>query len=600
MNFKENIFEDALVDWKKRSTEQSFVTTIGALHTTRFLGGIREASATAFQKSIYEGADDVHLFKADAVREEIKRRIIQSENRGYIRPWYADCGLWAERTNILRAFPEEDIDFVLRLSLYPINRDDPTPLLEERIKYLEKLDPPIPYNDDGTINEFELGEKKVIIEPYIRPNIELYSCLIGIIKLLFPLTSEERRPIIMSMLKSEEFDKFYRRRFVAQADAEGSTARITPLIGEFHPDLRFGGNFVLKYLAENNEELYASRVVTLWLFALFGDNPGARTFIQKGWESIAIINRWADNKGEGDRLEGYFQLINQGVEYAKLMKIYNGFYHMMRTEYATKLNYHDYATQLYHLLALRDRSIEPFEKGIFPITLEGGRLDQQVMLHQLGVAALESALTKLTNQIPIPKGIANSRMVLIKRKANLRKAVAPENVQKELLESFTRIGEHYETNDREKIEEEFKVIHSVISPRSELYFKEMENRIAKESSESGVYKEELASALETPQMLVKQFGSESLKFMKNDIEDEELEADILDYFTLMLSMKSSELLFDDATTSTLRRKQVTRSLYNDYFIPSMELVKYAKNRLEEAEKESQEESESPTSLTDEI
>jgi hypothetical protein len=272
----------------------------------------------------------------------------------------------------------------------------------------------------------------------------------------------------------------------------------------------------------------------------------------------------------------------------------------MRTEYATKLNYHDYATQLYHLLALRDRSIEPFEKGIFPFTLEGGRLDQQVMLHQLGVAALESALTKLTNQIPIPKGIANSRMVLIKRKANLRKAVSPETVQKELLESFNRIGEHYEKNDREKIEEEFKVIHSVIAPRSELYFKEMENRIAKENSESGVYKEELASALETPQMLVKQFGSESLKFMENDIEDEELEADILNYFTLMLSMKSSELLFDDATTSILRRKQVTRSLYNDYFIPSMELVKYAKNRLEEAEKESQEESESPTSLTDEI
>ncbi|MFW9928170.1 MAG: hypothetical protein ACFFD1_02135 [Candidatus Thorarchaeota archaeon] len=595
MNSNENNFDEALVEWKKRSTEQSFVNTIGLLVTSRYLGGIKDESATAFQKSIYEGADDVHLFKADAVREEIKKRIIQSENRGWIRPWYADVGLWSERTNILRAFPEEDIDFVLRLSLYPI--EDSTFQLEDRMILLEKLDPSIPYNDDGSINEFELGEKKIQIEKFARPVIELYSCLVGIIKFLFPLTFEERKPIILSIINPNEFDKFFRQRFVAQADAEGRSSRVMPLIGEFHDDIRYQGNFSLKYIAENNEDIFIGRVLILWLFALFGDNPGARAYLMKGWEIIPSLDSWALEKGNGNKFDGYATLINQGVEYSKLMKIYSGFRHSMRTEYATKLTYNEYAIQLYHLLALRDRSLEPFEKRMFPVALEGGELEKNVILNQLGINAIESELTKLTDQIPIPRGIANARMVLIKRKTNLRKAVAPDHLQKEILDSFAKIEDYYENNQRDKIEDTFKIIHDILAPRSEIYFKEMEERIAKESAESGVYKEELASALETPQMLVKQFGSESLKFMKNDIEDNYQDHEILDYFSLMLSMKSSELLFDDATTSILRRKQVTKSLFNDFYVPSMELVKYAKNKMEESEKELKEETDSQ--ITDE-
>ena len=153
-----NPFDAALTEWKKRSTDQTFVKTIGNLYTLRYSSVIRSEAASAFRKSIYEESDEVHAFKADAVRRTIIERIIQSENRGYIRPWYTNVGFWAERTNILKAISEEDVDFILRGSLLPPEGSDDDTYLHKNLRkaILQKSDPIVPRLEDGSINEFVL------------------------------------------------------------------------------------------------------------------------------------------------------------------------------------------------------------------------------------------------------------------------------------------------------------------------------------------------------------------------------------------------------------------------------------------------------------
>ncbi|HKZ41786.1 MAG TPA: hypothetical protein VJ044_12540, partial [Candidatus Hodarchaeales archaeon] len=580
----ENVFDQALTEWKLKSVNQSFVGTIGQLYFLRMGSGtITEQSAKAFQKSIYEGDDTVHVVRADKVREEIRQRIIQSEHRGFIRPWYAEVGLWAERTTILKAMPEEDIDFILRASLLSEGaKESDTLFVDIRKTLLEKLDPAVPKLEDGTVNEVEFAFLRRTLEEHARPIIELYACLKGMIKLLFPLNSDEIKPLVRFLFDSLTVDKFFRRRFIPPKPDASTEEEQRPLVGEFHSLTRTSSNFVIKFLAEGDEEFYQRRVLLLWLFALFSENPGAREYLtRRKMGCIPELDAWATRNGEGDRIAGYVELIRLAVEFNKVRNISRGFWQSIRTEYATRLTFGDYATELYHLLALRESSLLPFENQLYPIPVEGGDMAEETLIHQIGLAAIESELSKLSSTVPSPRGTINAKMILVKRVANLRKAVAPLPLQSEILTGFAKIGEffHSEPPKRDLIVKEMARIHEVLTPRAEKHFSEMKQRIDEEAAESGQYKEELAATLETPQMLVKQFGNESMRFVRSESLNLPNVSQTSAMFVLMMSMKSSELLFDDSSTSAIRRKQVTKSIYEDFFVPQVELINYAKNRL---------------------
>ena len=579
-----NPFDAALTEWKKRSTDQTFVKTIGNLYTLRYSSVIRSEAASAFRKSIYEESDEVHAFKADAVRRTIIERIMHSENRGYIRPWYTNVGFWAERTNILKAISEEDVDFILRGSLLPPEGSDDDTYLHKDLRkaILQKSDPIVPRLEDGSINEFVLGELRRDIDSYSRPVIELYASLKALIRLLFPLKPEEAKNVILMVFNSEEVDNFFRKRFISLEKDASEKERVLPLLGEGHNDIRYRGNFVLKYIAENNEEFFQHRTLLLWLFALFSENPVARDYITKNtYAIIPKLDSWLANSGDNDRLEGYFQLIYKGSELQKVITLLSSLLHILRTEYASKQAFSEYGSQIYHLLILREEVLKHFSEGNYPIPIETSKLEQEAILQQICIATIDSELNKFTNMIPTPKGVSNSRMILMKRKNNLHKSIAPMELQNNLKIAFaSNVAQLFQTNKSQKsdinIENEIRKIHDALSPRGEKYFAEMKKRIEEDQNEFGDQKEELSNAMEHPQTFVKQYGFEAQRFMKSEIEIND--PDLSDYFALMLSMKTSELLFDDATTSVLKRKSVTKSIFNDYYKPQLELVKYIKNK----------------------
>ena len=132
----------------------------------------------------------------------------------------------------------------------------------------------------------------------------------ALIKFLFPLKPEEAKNIILMLFNSEEVDNFFRKRFVPSEKDTTGKERIFPLIGENHIDIRYRGNFVLKYLAENDEKLFQHRVLLLWLFALFSENAVARECIQKNTYALTPkLDAWSAASGNGNRFEGYFHLI---------------------------------------------------------------------------------------------------------------------------------------------------------------------------------------------------------------------------------------------------------------------------------------------------
>ena len=133
-------FELARLEWQKLSKHQSWIHAFGDLYVRRF--PILKMSETASQvsSSILEADDSVHAFNAEGVRSTIIKRIIQGEKRGFVRPWYSEAGLWAENSNILKAFSEQDLHYVVMENFrYPKGTTGEFAL--ESAKMVEILDP---------------------------------------------------------------------------------------------------------------------------------------------------------------------------------------------------------------------------------------------------------------------------------------------------------------------------------------------------------------------------------------------------------------------------------------------------------------------------
>ncbi len=531
------------------SSQVSWYTLFGDLYVIKYPKLSAEASADSIKKSLFEADDSVHAWSATAVRQRIKERIMQAEQRGIIREWYANFGFFCEQMNYLKGIPEQDIDFVSRVSLL----GDDAPFRKPRKALIKQLDPPTKIVTEKLINE---------IAKWARPQLEFYGLLTGVNRRLFAFTDEEIIEIIDFLLDYEKADKFLRQRFIEFPEDE---EEVFPFIGEGHPDIRTENNFVLQCIANGDKDYYPIRVIQLWLHSLLKDDPVARMAIED--ENFL--------KKLGENLDQAKSLVLDSIYVLKFMVIQGQYLGTLRGEYATKADYKGYAGQLHHLMKLRETILNRLDKHKELLPVEFTFLKDRQLLSTIGTTCIEAVLKQLEKQIPAPEGTGMTRTILQKRKANMRNEVIPENIRDDTLYSFLQVQLD---SSLEEFEVAIRYPANILFPRGEAYFKEMEEQVKKQIAEMGMdLKQELKTSVDTPQTMVKQYGKDTRTWFGELGLDMEKQ-DAIDVFTAIMALKGSEILFDDATT-THKEKRIVAQHLQDYFEPQLKKLKEVHSEL---------------------
>ncbi|MFX1513815.1 MAG: hypothetical protein ACFFCQ_14620 [Promethearchaeota archaeon] len=542
-------FEDARIEWKAMSSKVSWYMLFGDLYVVKYPRLSAEESADSIKKSIFEADDSVHAWSAGAVRERIKERLMQADQRGIIREWYANLGFLCERMNYLKGIPEQDIDYVTRTSFL----GDISTFRETQVALLEHLDPQTKVITEEIINK---------ITEWGRPQLEFYGLLTGMNRRLFAFTDEEIMEIIEFLLDSEKADKFLRKRFIEFPEGE---EEIFPFIGEGHPDIRTEENFILKYIANGDSSFYPHRIIQLWLHTLLKSDPLSRKVV----EEESFLKKLSDDLNEAK------VLILDSIYLLKFMVVQAQFLGTLRGEYATKADYPGYASQLHHLMKLRETIVNRLETHKELLPVEFTFLKKGQFLSTIGTTCIEAVLKQLEKQIPAPEGTGMTRTILNKRKTNMRREVIPESVRDDVLYSFLQIQVNSQVQDYE-----IAIRHpaNILFPRGEAYFREMEEFVKNQIAEMGMdLKQELKTAVDTPKTLIKQYGKEARTwFDELGLDMDNIEA--TDIYTVILALKSSEILFDAATTTDKEKRIVAQSL-QEYFQPQLKKLKEVQAEL---------------------
>jgi hypothetical protein len=416
--------------------------------------------------------------------------------------------------------------------------------------------------------EIELNVLKYALFDYLRPQIEFFAVLKGLERSLYPLTRVEFEAIADILLDPEKADDVLRKRFY-----DGDKAKARPLLGENHRELQIHTNFAVKYIGAENPEFYTIRCVVLWIFSLLMENKGANEYFCK---KKALLFDEIPKYCEENNVT-YKDLVWQALEYARFEKIVSNITHMMRTEYAGKANFKHYATELYHLLHQRRKTMSIFEKKAYPIEIDAIKYEETNFLIELGQKMIDSILDKLQSQIPIPRGASpiHTRAIIAKRKSNLEKEVAGPSIRQDIINKVLEIRGNYEKeSDQHIIEQKLRFAYDTLMPRGQKYFKEMETRMNEIKEELGPVDmaEEYSDLKDNPQSLVRQFGPEAQRLARQFFDDPD-NISYSDFYNLIASMKSVQLLFDEATINVLRRNKITLSMMNEFFQPQIELIK---------------------------
>lgn len=574
-------FELARLEFQKLSKNQSWIHAFGDLYVRRF--PILKMSETASQvsASILEADDSVHAFNAEGVRSTIIKRIIEGEKRGFVRPWYSEAGLWAENSNILKAFSEMDLHYVVMENFrYPEGTSGEFTMESE--KMCKILDPDefknLTISWEQVEYEYALNVIKYELFNWLRPQIEFFAVFKGLERSLYPFGREEFNQVANLLLDPEMADIVLRKRFYDPSE-KGKKA-FHPLVGEGHSELSLHRNFLVKYLGAENKELYTRRTVVLWLFSLLMSNERARQyFFSKGALLFDEIHDYCEKNSVT-----YTDLIWQALEYAKLEKIFNNFSHTLRTEYASKSQFSNYASDLFHLLHQRKSTMTVFEEYKFPIELDTSKFEETNFLIELGQKTIDSIVMKLQSQIPIPKGVfVHQRAIMMKRKNNLEREVAPPAVRQEIIEKILEIKNYYKDDTQvSEIEKLLRYCYDVMMPRGQKYFEEMETRMAELKADMGTVDmaEEYSEQMDNPQSLVRQFGPEASRLSRQFFDEPE-KVGYEEFYSLLSAMKSVQLLFDEATINTMRKNNVTDSMMQEFFKPQIDMTKEIKKSQDE-------------------
>ncbi|MHA2247946.1 MAG: hypothetical protein ACXADY_23570 [Candidatus Hodarchaeales archaeon] len=553
-----SVFEEAKDEWRHFLTGKKWPSTIlGETYYIRYpVEAVGTAEAQTYKKSIYRGDDSVHAWDASGIRQTIIQRMIETQERT-IRPWYGEISFFSDATKFLHPMPESELDFILRTSLSSNQEgDESLPFLKARNELLGFLDPDLtPKEEKKTIYYLETPEDRA--KKYCQTIIELYGLLNITKDRLFILEDDEIQEFINLMLDINKADKFLVKRFVEINEEDNR-----PFIGLDNQDIKKKSNFLLKYIAGGDEEYYRFRVFQLWLRNLLGFDTEAKKYIEEMKSDLIL---------EFNDEEIIERSLMQAIKLHLWISMKERYISILRTDYATKLNFSGYKSDLIHLLNSRKdlfSEISP-ESQILPI--EPSKYDPRYTCHELGIAMIESILDYLSKQIPEPEGFdrIQSRFIVNKRISNMRKYVLTDEIKDEILgkisDAIEKMGLE---NEEEEIEKLIREPYNRIVPRGEHYFKTMETEVKQTMEKMGDkdLRKELALSTDDPQTLVKQYGLKAIDIVGKDYELEAL-------YSTILSLKSNEIIFSGTSLSALKKQRVIESFINDLFSPQFDFLR---------------------------
>jgi hypothetical protein len=556
------IFEDAEAEWKVLLANHSWPSPVfGETYYLRYPIDVGTKEAVSYRQSIFRGDDTQHAWEASAVRQKIISRLIESHERK-IRKWYGELSYFADSIKFLLPLPEIELDFILRTSLLS---KETQPYPEARNKLLQNLDP-------------DLTEKPVVIfeEEYEGPEdraikfgkcqIELYGLFNVIKDRLFVLTDTEILEILDLLLDVNRTDRFLVKRFVKPRLDD-----IKPFIGQGNREITLPSNFLLKHIGGDDAEFYKRRVFQLWLKNLLDFDKKASDY---------ILERKGDLFTEFDDEEVMKRILLQAIKLHKLISIKERFISLLKNEYARRKDFSSYKGELIHLLQSREEFFSELEAES-PLSglISHSQYAPRFFCHELGVAMVDSILSYLSQQIPEPEGVGGkiqSRMLLNKRINSMKKYVMTNEIRDEILST---VSTAYETLGTDNQEEEFAAIikepYNRLMPRGEQYFQQMEAevRIMLQETEDRDLRKELAATTDTPQSLARQYGKKAMGMLGEEINLEEL-------YSMILSLKYTELLFSGETLTSLKRQDIIQSFIDDLISPQFDFVRLLKEESE--------------------
>lgn len=564
------VFDDASADWRRISAKKKWASSVfGETYYTRYPLETGTAEAITYKASIYKGDDSVHAWDASGVRQKIIQRIIETQERT-IRPWYGEISFFADQIKLLPPLPESELDFILRTSLQ--SEDETfTRFKAARDELLKHLDPKIDKDQEERRSFIQTSSPEVMSKRFAQVQIELYGLLNVIKTKMFVLSDDEIKEIIELFLDIEKSDKFLVKRFIEPNMREED---MRPFIGQDNPEVKLKLNFPLKYVAGGDLEYYKFRVFQLWLRNLLDFDKQASEHIEN--LKSDLLKDFLDEETIKKALFQAIKLYRWESQKVRLSTT-------LKTEYASKLDFKGYTSDVIHLMNSRNDLFSELEEEsvLLPITLSN--YDTTKICHESGLEMVESVLKYLANQIPEPEGVGGriqSRLIMNKRINNMKKYVLTEEIREEVLQTVSLMAEHIGTDKENLVEDAIREPHRRLVPRGEHYFKEMRTEVETVMKEMGDQdlRKELAASTDDPQTLVKQYGTQAVGMIGRD-------AEITDLYSTILGLKSAEIIFSGSTMLTpMKRQKVTHSIIDDVIHPQfifLELIKKGEESKED-------------------
>ncbi len=555
------IFEDAKREWNTLTSKTSWASTVfGETYHIRYPVESGTAEAITYKRSIFGGDDSVHEWDASGIRQTIIQRIIASQERT-IRPWYGELSFFSEQTKLLPPLPESELDFLLRTSLQSTQDSDSEIFGEIRDNLLNKLDPPL--------DEEEKKEKKSIYlapvftmkpedqaKTYGKCLIEIYG-IINVIKdkiTIGAISDEEISSIIDLVLDIEQSELIFVKRFIEKNMME---EKIAPFVGQGNAEVKLTSSFLEKYIGGGDSDYYKFRIFQLWVRNLLDFDKQAVEYIEN--EKSHLLSHFRDET----KLK---QVIFTGIKIYKLHSRYQRLATLFRNQYATKLDFKSFASEIIHLITDRNALFTDLKEGedilFFPI--DHSKFDATRICYDLGAEMIESIIKYLANQIPEPEGSNRSQMRLVMRKRinNMRKFVLIDELKDDILNNISNVHRLVGLEE-DTILNIIREPYDRLVPRAELYFSEMKEEVETAMREMGDQnlRKELASSTYDPQTLAKQYGNKAETMIGRNAEISEL-------YTTILGLKSSEIMFSGSMQlSPLKQRRITESVIEDIINP---------------------------------
>lgn len=559
------IFDDAKSEWNSLVAKTSWASPVfGETYHMRFPIESGTAEAITYKQSVFKGDDSVHQWDATGVRKTIIQRIIATQDRK-IRPWYGELSFFSDQTKLLPPIPESELDFVLRTSLQSKSEGESSAFSEVCADLLKNLDP--------TLSEEEKDEQKTFVYSVftMRPEdrakvygkciIELYG-LLNVVKdkiILGAITDDEIKEIIDYILDIEKAERGLIKRFI---DPNMREEDMKPFIGQGNSEVRLTSSFLEKFIGGGDSEFYKYRIFQLWIRNILDFDKQAVAYIET--EKNGLFNHFKDEEHIKHVLLSGMRFYRWQTRYQRLMTLF-------RTEYATKLDFKRFSSEIIHLITERNNLFADLKEGedilFFPI--DHSKFDPTRICYDLGIEMIFSIIKYLSNQIPEPEGGSRSQMRLVMRKRinNMRKYVLIDELKDEILSTISTIHQ-YVGKEEENVNKTIRVPYEKLVPRAEYYFSVMKEEVETAMREMGDQdlRKELASSTDDPQTLAKQYGNKASNMLERDPEISAL-------YSTILGLKSTEIMFSGSMQLTpLKRNRITQSVIDDIVHPQFKFL----------------------------